>query len=395
MEFQFGLVPGLFLSYSSAAAAQVYETWVGSSAVDMTPPIGVPLAGYGGSKRRLPYSIWGRYRWATFLRPSTGVQDPIRSKAFLIKKDGRALLFLSLDTIGVDYPLYLSIKEHANGLGIDDVFVSATHTHSGPGTLSKSLVLQIMATDRFQPEVYRFVEDSAKWSIELALRDLKPARLFRTSFRVDGLQSGRPDREEHLDPEAHLLYAQDNDGKIRGGLINFAVPPTALGEENLKFSADLAGGIENALKSVFNTHSEFLFMNGAEADLSPRANGIAEVAIHSAVFAQAAKAALGAPTRVLPKWRTRSMSLTLPGIPRTAEIKQLVLDDVLMVTWPGEATTEVGAASKAQGTAAGFKETWNLGLTNGYNGAFIPKIARFLLDAHRKLFEGTSRSVPS
>lgn len=432
--FQYGLIPALFLSFSTSGVSQTQEAWVGSAAVDMTPPIGVPLGGYGGPKRRLPYDFWGRHRWATFLKPSIGVHDPIRSKAFLIQKNGRALLFISLDTIGVDYPLYMRIKTYAKTLGIDDVFVSATHTHSGPGTLSKSWVFQIMATDRFQPEVYRFILDSIKKSIELAMQDLKPSILFRTTFKAEDMQGNRRERPGHFDPEAHLLYAQDREGKIRGGLINFAVHPTSLGQGNLKFSADLAGGIENAMKSALKTDSEFLFMNGAEGDVSPRAHGFDSVETHSARFAESAKSALLTSKPVQPNWRTRSMNLTLPkgalplwacdenilkklfgklrlglgkrGLPRTAEIKQLVLDDVLMVTWPGEATTDVGTASKAQGSAAGFQETWNLGLTNGYNGYFVteeefrvggyevcvtyhgPKIAKILLDAHRKLLEG-------
>lgn len=423
----------VFIFLALIGVSQAGDVWVGSGSTDMTPPIGVPLAGYGGIKRRLPYDIWGRHKWATFLKPSTGVHDPIRSKAFLIHKDDRALLFVSLDTIGVDFPLYSRIRNYAKELGIDDVFVSATHTHSGPGTLSQSWVFQIMATDRFQAEIYRFTLDRIKESIHLAYRDLKPAKLFRTTFKVDGVQRNRRQRNGHFDPDAHLLYAQDENGKILGGLVNFAVHPIALGQSSFIFSADLAGGIENALRSAFNTESEFLFINGAEGDVSTRAGGFDGIKIHSEAFAQSAKTALHTSVPVDPNWRTRSMNLTLPkgklalwacdekvlkkifgklrlglgkkGMPRAAEVKQLVLDDILMVTWPGEATTDVGFASKALGAAAGFKETWNLGLTNGYNGYIVteeefraggyevcvayhgPKIGAVLLEAHRKLIQ--------
>lgn len=433
------LISSFFLFSGPSAVADsaspLAPAYVGSSAVDMTPPIGVPLAGYGGMKRRLPYDLWGKHRYATYFKPSIGVHDPIRAKAFMIMNEERTVVFISMDVIGVDYAFYKVIKQYAKTLGIDDVFLSATHTHSGPGTLSRSWLYEIMAADLFQPSVYRLVEDSVKNAIDLAYQDLKPASLFKTTFQVPGIQSNRRHIPGHFDPNANLLYAQSASGKIEGGIVNYAVHPIAMGQKNLYFTADLAGGIERALKKTFETESEFLFVNGAEGDVSTAADGWDGIELHAGNFAEAAKAAYYSATPVKPVWKSRSMMVTLPkgklalwacdekvlgkifgkmrlggigkkALPPVGEIKQLVLDDVLMMSWPGEATTDVGFSAKAAGTNSGYKETWNLGLTNGYMGYLVtsdefhaggyevcvayhgPKASQILLDAHQQLLDG-------
>src|SRR5687767_8072974 len=92
----------LLLTIGPAFASGTTAAEVGIAAIDITPAIGVPLGGYGGGARRLvPYDNKHKYPYCTFLAPSTGVRDPIRSKAMVIRKDGKKLAFISLDVIGV------------------------------------------------------------------------------------------------------------------------------------------------------------------------------------------------------------------------------------------------------------------------------------------------------
>src|SRR5262245_44308612 len=69
---------------------------------DVTPPIGVPLAGYGGGDRRASHwDFRNHYPYSFFMTPSKGILDPIRAKTVVLSKAGKMLIFVSLDTIAV------------------------------------------------------------------------------------------------------------------------------------------------------------------------------------------------------------------------------------------------------------------------------------------------------
>jgi neutral ceramidase len=91
----------------------------GAATVDITPPIGVDLCGYGARTG-----------------PSEGIHDPLRARALYLNCGGQALIVTS-DLIGLDYASVAAIREsitEATGLSADQIMVSCSHTHSGPAT---------------------------------------------------------------------------------------------------------------------------------------------------------------------------------------------------------------------------------------------------------------------
>jgi len=81
-----------------------------------------------------------------------------------------------------------------------------------------------------------------------------------------------------------------------------------------------------------------------------------------------------------------------------------------MMTWPGEATTDLGFQLRDRAAAAGYADAWNLGLTNGYMGYFVTpeefavggyevcvayhgsKAGVKLLEAHQALLDSNPRN---
>ena len=414
--------------------------WVGTAAYDITPPIGVPLAGYGGPDRRMFPDLFNKHKYATYLKPSTGKHDPIRAKAFIIKNRNHAVLFMSLDLIGVDYPFYREIKAYAHTLGINDVFMSGTHTHSGPGALSRSWIFQIIAADRFVKSVYEQVMAGTKQAVDLAYQNLEHARLYQSKFEVSGVQRNRRDRPGHFDPAARMMTAINDRNEVLGGLINFAIHPIALGESNLEFTADFAGGVERHVKEKLKAKGEFLFMNGAEGDVSIEVDGFEGIETHGARFGEAAAASMITALPMGEEWSTRSNSFYLPkaglalwacdekhlkpifgkkfrfpigrrALPTRTEVSEIEFSDgTLMMTWPGEATTDLGFQLRERAAAAGYQDAWNLGLTNGYMGYFVTpeefaeggyevcvayhgsKAGVKLLEAHQALLDSNRRN---
>jgi neutral ceramidase len=92
---------------------------VGVGTSDITPPIGVPMAGY--------YHV----------RLSEGVHDPLQAKAILLENDGVKAALVSCDLINLPRPIVEQTRqeiEKLTGVPAASVMISATHSHTGPVT---------------------------------------------------------------------------------------------------------------------------------------------------------------------------------------------------------------------------------------------------------------------
>jgi neutral ceramidase len=142
------LVSGMaLLSSLVASRSQAAELQAGLASSDVTPVVGVPLGGYGGGKRRIiPWDILNKYKYATFMTPSKGKHDAIRAKALWLRNGSSQLLFMSLDVVGVTEKFFDDLVKRLQPLGLkrEEIFISGTHTHSGPATLSKELPWELL-----------------------------------------------------------------------------------------------------------------------------------------------------------------------------------------------------------------------------------------------------------
>lgn len=379
---------------------------VGLAASDVTPAMGVPLAGYGGGARRsMTGVVWSKSPFAHYLSPSQGTHDPIRAKAILFETSDGKILFLSLDVAAVPASIAEDLIERVRVFGISPthIFISATHTHSGPGALSKNPLWEKLASDRFHHEVYREFTRKIVETVERANADLQPAQIFSLNFEARGLQRSRSGKQNELDPTANALLIQSPEGKWRGGLLNFAIHGTALGPSNLQFSADVPGGIERAVENEIQKMNPadpspiFAMINGAEGDVSPIEKGFAGIEKIGDSFARqmidalpnarptsteaqifSAHVNLGEPRIQLSSCNRWTPSLVgdwakwkITGLGPTTRISVLRLGDQAMVTWPGEPTNQIGLDLKQSARKVGIPHLWILGLTNDYLAYFI------------------------
>src|SRR5687767_1548005 len=106
--------PVFLLAALSCFAA---ELRVGRAAVKITPPAGIPMAGY--------YSI----------RLAEGVHDELYAKALVFEKDGVKAALVACDLVGIDRSIVEQARkaiEAGTGIRGDQVMISATHSHTGP-----------------------------------------------------------------------------------------------------------------------------------------------------------------------------------------------------------------------------------------------------------------------
>jgi hypothetical protein len=392
---------------------------VGVSAIDTDPARGIPLAGYGDAKRRLkPWDWKDEIPHCFFFKPSTGVRDPIRAKALVVETGGKRAVFVSVDVIGVTDALIEALLKGLQDRKVTrpELIVSGTHTHSGPGTLSRNIALNAIAVDRFQRRNFDAMVNKILSVIESAFRNMEDAELYFTSFHAKNIQENKFRRsgQNWFNDEAGFILARSRrSGVWLGGLLNFALHGNAMPIEDMRLSADIPGALERNSEKVLSELNDersrtpvVLFMNGAEGDvrhvggrgeenmervaadfgrqfrnriqthslaLLPRQLEIEQKRVHVGTP--------GWPLKICAKrdgfykhWMEvlgRAGRIPMPGIfPTHTRLSMIRLGGVLMMTWPGEASTSLGFELNSIADRYGFKRNWVLGLTNDYLSYF-------------------------
>lgn len=394
-------------SFSSTLLAND-ELQVGIATLDITPGEEdlIPLGGYGSMERRnYPFRFFSRKPYLRSFRVSQGVLDPIRAKAMYVKRGEKKLLFVSLDVIGVTKSMHkdLIAKLSEEGFASSEVIVSGTHTHSGPGALSNNLFWEWVAMDRFQKAYYSLFLSQVVTTVRTAIASMQPADLHTLSFETNHLQNNRRGNDRPLYRRANLLLAETKSGEWMGGLVNYAVHGTSLGPENLLFSSDVPGAIEKGLTDLLAEKngfvrtlktSDFIFINGAEGDVSPAM----EYRALGEEFAKQTNDHWQNMKPLAPEWTSVQKEINMgkpkielsrcvdnKWIPKTLNIgikkfissktfiTQVHFGNLWLMTWPGEATTELGTRLISAAQEAGAEDAWVLGLSNDHLAYFTTK----------------------
>ncbi len=90
----------------------------GVAKLDITPPVGVRMAGFAGR-----------------VFPSLAVHDPLRARALVLNDGGRRAALVGLDLIGISDQTVAEVRKAAGssaGIAPEALLIAGTHTHSGP-----------------------------------------------------------------------------------------------------------------------------------------------------------------------------------------------------------------------------------------------------------------------
>ncbi|MBL4847362.1 MAG: neutral/alkaline non-lysosomal ceramidase N-terminal domain-containing protein [Planctomycetes bacterium] len=278
----------------------------GVASVEYTPEAGYPLGGYGGGERRAELPFYAGVGWpghialachqswheddpdgkSDMLNPATGADEPLTAKALVLRPDGQPpFAFVRIDAIGVTSELHDLALEQLGDLGFrrETLVLAATHTHSGPGAFFRMPIGRLIGMDNFRPELEAKIASAIARAVRTAYDEARPAALGfgrARDRRPDGQtivaknRRFRRFREEiaydEVDDEVGLLYVTEREDRSKpiALLVNYAVHSTVYGSDHLRFSTDLAGGLERGLEAALG--APVLFFNGAEGDIAPR-----------------------------------------------------------------------------------------------------------------------------
>jgi neutral ceramidase len=237
---------GLLAAFFVAAGPAFADTLeAGAAKVDITPPTGFPMWGYG----------------ARHAMGSTGVLDPLHARAVVLAVGKTRIAVVSLDlgrapTRTSTEAICKKVKE----ADIDQVFLVGTHTHHGP-----VLELDTWPTPK-EPYVHQ-LETKIGGVILDAAKQLKPAKLGIVSKEVPYNRNRHTKQaDKPVDREFQVVRIDDAAGKPIAHLVNFAAHAVMQDPKVLKFSADFPGVLATAVEG--ETGVPCLYLQGACGDLS-------------------------------------------------------------------------------------------------------------------------------
>jgi len=217
----------------------------------------IPLAGYGDRKGK----------------PAEGIHDSIFVKTVALQVGKKILVLVGSDLLIIPPVLSEGVGLKINkdlGIGRDQIFFSATHTHSGPGAWSSGYVGKQFAGDPDQAVVDWLVRQFSK-AIENAVKDLKPGKIGSGKFEAADFISNRLVGElGRKDPEFIFMVVTQDNGK-RAVLGSFDAHATTLGGWNMQISGDYPGYWQRKVEREGADMA--VFFAGSVGSHSPRTKG--------------------------------------------------------------------------------------------------------------------------
>jgi len=260
---------------SPQEAAEEVPLQVGVASADITPPLGMPMAGY--------YST----------RLATGIHDRLHAKAIYIRGRGVEVLWVFCDLIGIDRQTVLEARKRIKerlGLPGQNVLIAATHTHTGPlyygarpGSYSSARSdLSSMQRDYIE----QLIEGIAR-SAQKAKASASPSTVSSASGSEGSLSFNRrfhmksgevrfnPGRGNPnilrpagpIDPEVSVLcFRPVDDSNPSAVLVAFALHLDTVGGR--KFSADFPYFMGEVLRKEYGRNTLPIFGMGTSGDIN-------------------------------------------------------------------------------------------------------------------------------
>src|SRR5258708_393919 len=160
----------------------------GAAKVDITPPVGFPMWGYG----------------ARHDLPSKGVLDPLHARAVVLAAGKERIAIISLDLGRA--PTRQSteaIRKRVKQAGIEHLFLVASHTHHGP-------VIELDDWPTPKDSYVRQLEEKLASVILAAAKDLRPA-VLGVAARAVKLNRNRHSKRADKPADRELLVVRIED----------------------------------------------------------------------------------------------------------------------------------------------------------------------------------------
>ena len=363
----------------------------GFSKVSITPTLGsatdniekdefvqLPMAGYGARNGM----------------PSKGIHDSLFVKAAALKVDDKLVVLVSADILIMPPNITDSVMKvlTENGIKRDQVFFSATHTHSSLGAWGPGFVGKEFAGE-FNPNLAKWLVQKISKAVLMAIADLKPATIATGDFNAENYTRNRliGDLGTKNDDFSYFFIQQNEGKKVVVG--SFAAHSTCMGDENMLISGDYPGYWQRKMEKTAVDYA--IFMAGSMGSQTNRGEGkgfekprfigesladctichLQNSTLKDSVLFSAATIKLNLPEYHFRITTTRNLSTALTKklmpLPENAVLQAFRLNNFIWVTTPCDFSGEFALQLKNTLAAKGFDA--NVSSFNGsYVGYIIP-----------------------
>ncbi|MBL8233586.1 MAG: hypothetical protein JNL98_34135 [Bryobacterales bacterium] len=194
--------------------------------------------------------------------PARSKQGDLTARAIVFRAGDEAVAIVSVDLLGFPSVLGDRARAMVPRMKPEKILIGATHTHSAPdvyafpdgkGGHTGSLAYM------------KFVTEQVAAAINDALDHLQPAEIRIASGEAKGKIAYNYYAPDLYDRRASVLQARNLQGQPIATLVNYAVHPEVLGNEQGILSPDLVGPMCDRIEKEFGGMA--MFMNGAQGGM--------------------------------------------------------------------------------------------------------------------------------
>lgn len=285
----------------------VGDLLAGAAETDITPPPGMPKAGYSSNARN-----------------GTGFRSRLRARVVHLRSGVTSLALVQCDLLGGSAVVQHLVAQRiapSTDVALAGLFMGATHTHAAPGQFLGTDFYNRFASNRpgFDPAWAHFLVERIAGAVERAVAERRPARLALGRAEVWGLTRSRSLRPHVRNPEVGdkrtapqrkfvainpLLHLLRVDARAAGGgfeplsaNVVFSVHGTGIPNRSDLYNADvwayLYEELAHRIEGSHGTRPVVGAMEGTHADVAPalrpgQAGHLESARIGRAVGAEAA-----------------------------------------------------------------------------------------------------------
>lgn len=223
----------------------------GFNKVCISPPIGVPLAGFAA-------------------RPevSTGIHDDLFARALVLETAAAAVALVSVDLLALPGEFVTQVRqsiETSTGIKSASVMIASTHTHAGPVTIKTFFNPDGSVDGQYMDMLAKGIEEA----VSNAWRDRTPAKVGVGIGHVDGVGVNRRSADQKpIDDQIGIIRVTDLEENTRAVFINYACHPTVLGPDNLLVTGDFPAFAVQAVEKELGPKGFAMFVNGTQGNIS-------------------------------------------------------------------------------------------------------------------------------
>lgn len=259
------------LSLLLALPATPQDLRAGRAAIKITPPAGIPMAGYYNT------------------RLAEGTHDDLWAKALVLESRSTRIALVACDLVNIPADLSAAARklaESATGIPASHIILSATHSHTGPLLGGRSTQYVEGPARKVMNDYRSSLPAKIASAVRAAAAALAPARLstatgheesvsfYRRFLMKDGTVRTNPGKRNpqivqpmgQIDPEVQLVWIESAAAKPLLAYVNHALHLDTVG--GLQFSADFPYTLSAILSKLYGPDLVTLFTNGAAGNIN-------------------------------------------------------------------------------------------------------------------------------